>query len=127
MIFGITVQKKEVWNMAKHGLEDVSVVWLFMLALYVHQNGSDGAIFNLSCECLISSWEKHLEHGKPCFGRCFCCLVIYLNLHGCPVCASKSFQKSICFFSDVIRTWQHMVWKAFLMFCGLCQSSQLSM
>ena len=45
MIFGITVQKKEVWNMAKHGLEDVSVVWLFMLALYVHQNGSDDAIF----------------------------------------------------------------------------------
>ena len=31
--FGITVQKKEVWNMAKHGLEDVSAVWLFMLAL----------------------------------------------------------------------------------------------
>ena len=37
--------------------------------------------------------KKHLEHGKPCFGRCFCCLVIYLNLHGCPVCASKSYQR----------------------------------
>ena len=71
--------------------------------------------------------KKHLEHGKPCFGRCFCCLVIYLNLHGCPVCASKSFQRGICFFSDVIRTWQHMVWKAFLLFCDLCQSSQVSM
>ena len=46
-------QKKQVWNSAKHGLEDVSVVWFFKLAQYVHQNGSDGVIFHVSCECWI--------------------------------------------------------------------------
>ena len=58
VIFGITVQKKEVWNMAKHGLEDVSVVWLFMLALYVHQNGSDG-VFSSFLRMLGFKLGKH--------------------------------------------------------------------
>ena len=57
--------------MAKHGLEDVSVVWLFMLALYVHQNSSDGAIFHLSCECWISSWEKALRTWQTVFWKMF--------------------------------------------------------
>ena len=68
--FGITVQKKEVWNMAKHGLEDVSVVWLFMLTLYVHQNGSDG-VFHLFCECWVSSWENTLRTWQTVFRKVF--------------------------------------------------------
>ena len=126
MTFGITVQKKEVWNIAKHGLEDVSVVWLFMLALYVHQNGSDGAIFHLSCECWISSWEKALRTWQTVFWKVFLLFGDSSKSSRLPCMCVKIVPKGICFFSDVIRTWQHMVWKAFLLFCDLCQFLQVA-
>ena len=65
--------------MSKHGLEGVSVVWWFTL------------IFTI-CHVYASKWLRRelfsfflwLEHGKTFFGRCFCCLVIYANLHKMP-------------------------------------------
>ena len=44
---GIKVEKKEAWNMAKHGLEGVSVVWWFMLIL--------SNLHNLPCICIKMS------------------------------------------------------------------------
>ena len=73
--------------------------------------------------------KKHLEHGKPCFGRCFCCLVIHLNLHACPVCASKSYHRvfvSFLMWLEHGNTWFGRRSCCFVIY-ALCQSSQVSM
>ena len=88
--------------MAKHGLEDVSVVWLFML------------IFT-TCPICASKWlrrcdfspflrmldfkleKENLEHGKTWFGRVLCCLVIHANRHRLPCMCVNLAPMCICF------------------------------
>ena len=91
-----------------------------------------------------------LAHGKTWFGRRFCCLVIYANLHRLPCICIKmvptgifstflltvgitvekgSFEHGKTWFKWfrrvfvtflVIRTSQNMVWRVFLLFGDLC-------
>ena len=54
----------------------------------------------------------------------FCCLVIYANLHNLQCICIKMAVAGTFFIFPVIRTWQNMVWKVFLLFGDLCKSSQ---
>ena len=56
--------------------------------------------------------KRSLEHDNTWFGRRFCCLVIYATV-------SDGY-----LFSLVIRTWQNIVWMAFLFLGVFCYSSQ---
>ena len=81
--------------MAKHGLEGLPIVLWFMSiftschVFYMHQNGSAGTIFSLSCGCWDLSWNKHLEHGKTWLGRRSSCFVTCVNLHKLPCICIK--------------------------------------
>ena len=67
-----------------------------------------------------------LAHDKTLFGRHFCCLVIYATLHSLP-CVCIIMAPAGTFFTSLLvagnkiekrklRTWQSIVWKAFLLF-----------
>ena len=70
-----------------------------------------------------------LAHDKTLFGRRFCCLVIYGNLHNSPwIHQNGSDGNRFTFLVSLgikvekkkLGTWQNMVSKAFLLFGDLC-------
>ena len=65
----------------------------------------------------IKGEKGSLAHDKTWFGRRFCCLVIYANLHNLPfICVSLGIKVK----KRNLRTCQNMAWKAFLLFGDLC-------
>ena len=64
--------------------------------------------------------KGNLAHVKTWFGRRFCCLVIYANLHNLPCICIKMAPAGTFFIFLVIRTWQNIFWKVFLLFGDLC-------
>ena len=75
--------------------------------------------------------------NKTWFGRPFCCLLIFANLHNLPcICINSSDGYFFPIFLVIggikvekrkLRTWQNMVWKAFLLFGDFCSSSQFAL
>ena len=100
----------------------------------MRQNGSDGYFFNIFCHFLvivgIKGEKGSLAHDKTLFGRRFCCLVIYANLHSFAVYMHQngSDRNRFTFLLSLgikvekrkLSTWQNMAWKAFLLFGDLC-------
>ena len=88
----------------------------------MHQNGFDGYFFFIFLVIAGNEVEKErsLELGKTWFGRRFCCLVIYANLHSLPCICIKIVPTCPCFTFLAISAWQNMVWKVFLLFGDLC-------
>ena len=88
-----------------------------------------GTFFHFLVIVGIKGEKGSLAHDKTLFGRRFCCLLIYVNLHNLP-CICIKMAPTGTFFTFLLvagnkvekrklRTCQNMVWKAFLCFCCL--------
>ena len=81
----------------------------------MHQNGSDAYFFHFLVIVELKVKKGSLAHDKTWFGRRLCCLVLYANLHNLPCICIKMAPTGTFFIFLVIRTWQNMVWKVFLL------------
>ena len=132
-LLGLEV-KKEALNMAKHGLEGVSVVWWFMPIFTICRcicikMALTDSFFTFLVVVGIRGEKEKLWTWQNMVWEAFCCLVIYTNLHRLPCICIKMVPTGI--FSAFLRivginswkrklwTWQNMVWKAFLLFRDL--------
>ena len=110
---------------------------LHILPCICIQNGSDGYFFFTFLWLLeLKVKNGSLAHDKTLFGRRFCCLLIYATLHNLP-CICIIMAPAGTFFTLLLvagnkgekrklSTCQNMVWKAFLLFGDLRNSSQFA-
>ena len=112
VILGNRVEKKKLrtWqNMIWKAFLLVIMPIFTVLPCICIKMAPTGTFFTFLVIAGLKGEKECLEHGKTWFGKLYCRLLIYSNLHSLPCICIKFVPTGAFFTFLVIRTWQSMV------------------